>query len=103
MPSVEGNAKRDTSGLGGSILTTSAPRSCKVRAHSGPASTREKSTTRIPFKGPAMSTPRELGETGPVLAERRKTSLEIFRRPDRRLYSCHCLVRSNHTLTDGDM
>jgi hypothetical protein len=47
MPSVEGNAKRETSGLGGSTLMTSAPWSWRVRAQSGPASTREKSTTQV--------------------------------------------------------
>src|SRR5437763_16814268 len=103
MPSVDGNAKRETSGLGGSTLMTSAPRSCKVRAHRGPASTREKSTTRIPLRGPLMSAPRELCETRAVLAERCETGLEVFRCPDRRLYPRHRLVRSHHALVDGDM
>src|SRR5882757_9451985 len=101
MPSVDGNAKRETSGLGGSILITSAPRSCSVRAHNGPASTREKSTTRIPLRGPLMSAPRELGETGPVLAERCKAGLQVFGRPDRRLHSCHCLIGRRHALVNG--
>src|SRR5258707_7868295 len=102
MPSVDGNAKRDTSGLGGSTLMTSAPRSCKVRAHSGPASTREKSTTRIPLRGPLMLAPREFGETGAVLAERGKAGFQIFRRPDRRLYPCHRFVGRGHPVVDGD-
>src|ERR1700730_7608612 len=103
MPSVEGNAKRVTCGLGGATLMTSAPRSCNVRAHSGPASTREKSTTRSPLRGPLMSAPRELGEAGPVLAERRKAGLQIFRRPDRRLDPCHRFVSGGDAVVDGDM
>src|ERR1700744_3137280 len=103
MPSVEGKAKRDTSGLGGSTLITSAPRSCKVRAHNGPASTREKSTTRIPVRGPLMSTPHELGETRAILAECRKARLQVFRCPDRRLDPCHCLIGGGYAFIDRDM
>src|SRR6266478_7359437 len=102
MPSVDGNAKRETSGLGGSTLMTSAPRSCNVRAHSGPASTREKSTTRSPLRGPDMSSPREFGKARPVLAERGETGLEIFRGPDRRLHLRHRLVSGSDALVDGD-
>src|ERR1700730_12006260 len=103
MPSVDGNAKRDTSGLGGSILMTSAPRSCRVRAHKGPASTREKSTTRSPLRGPLMSAPREFRKTGPVLAERCQTGLEIFRGPDRRLYPRHRFVGGGDAFVDRDI
>src|SRR5215469_4513642 len=103
MPSVDGNANRETSGLGGSILMTSAPRSCKVRAHSGPASTREKSTTRIPLKGPLISTPLEFCETRAVLAERGKTRLQVFRSPYWRLDICHCLIGCDYTLVDRNV
>src|SRR3954470_19672964 len=103
MPSVDGNAKRDTSGLGGSILMTSAPRSSNVRAHSGPASTREKSTTRMPERGPLTSAPREFGEAGAVFAERGKPDLEIFGGPDRLLDLGHRLVGREHPLIDGDV
>src|SRR5260370_25582390 len=103
MAAVDGNAKRETSGLGGSTLMTSAPRSCNVRAHKGPASTREKSTTRIPLRGPLMSAPRELGEAGPVLAERCKAGLQIFRRTDRRLDPCHRFVGGSDAVVNGDM
>src|ERR1700751_1183186 len=85
MPGVDGNAKRETSGRGGSILMTSAPRSSNVRAQSGPASTREKSTTRMPERGPLTSAPREFGEAGTVFAERGQTDLEVFGGPDRLL------------------
>src|ERR1700754_428179 len=103
MPSVDGNAKRETSGLGGSTLITSAPRSCNVRAHSGPASTREKSTTRRPLRGPLMSTSPEFGKAGAVLTERRQSGLQIFRCPDRRLDSRHRLVGGGHAVVDGDV
>src|SRR5215470_13964895 len=103
MPGVEGNAKRETSGLGGSILMTSAPRSTKVRAQSGPASTREKSTTRMPESGPLTSTPREFGEAGAVLAERGQTDLEVFGGPDRLLDLGHRFVCCEHPLVDGDV
>src|SRR5437764_978343 len=103
MPSVDGNAKRDTSGLGGSILMTSAPRSCSVLAHKGPARTREKSTTRIPLRGPLMSAPRELCETGTILAIGYKTGLEILRPPYRRLHSRHCFVGGRDALVDCDI
>src|SRR5207302_5219957 len=103
MPSVDGNAKRETSGLGGSILMTSAPRSCKVRAHNGPASTREKSTTRSPLRGPDMSAAREFGEARSVLAERCQTGLEIFRGPDRRLHPRHRLVGGGDAFVDRDI
>src|SRR6266481_7731437 len=102
MPSVDGNAKRETSGLGGSILMTSAPRSSKVRAHNGPASTREKSTTRSPRSGPDMLAPREFGQTRPVLAERGQTGLEVFRRPDRRLHPRHRFVGGGDAFINGD-
>src|SRR5215468_1246142 len=97
MPGVDGNAKRDTSGRGGSILITSAPRSSKVRAQSRPARTREKSTTRIPESGPLMSAPHEFGEAGAVLAERSQTDLEVFGSPDRLLDLGHRFVRCEHT------
>src|SRR5947209_18536488 len=103
MPGADGNAKRDTSGRGGSILITSAPRSSNVRAHSGPASTREKSTTRMPERGPVTSAPRELGKTGTVLAERGQTDLEVFGGPDRLLDLGHRLVGREHPLIDGDV
>src|SRR3546814_7301713 len=51
MPFADGMAKRVTSGRGGSTFTTLAPRSSNVRAQSGPASTREKSTTLMPVRG----------------------------------------------------
>src|ERR1700736_3890106 len=101
MPGVEGNAKRETSGLGGSILITSAPRSSRVRAQSGPASTREKSTTRMPLSGPLMSASREFGEAGAILAERGQPDFQIIRSPDRLLDLGHRLVRCEHPLIDG--
>src|SRR5580704_15284317 len=103
MPGVEGNAKRDTPGRGGSILMTSAPRSSNVRAQSGPASTREKSTTRMPERGPLTSAPREFGEAGAVFAERGQTELEVFGSPDRLLDLGHRLVGCEHPLIDGDV
>src|SRR3984893_17490343 len=101
MPGVEGNAKREISGRGGSILITSAPRSSRVRAQRGPASTREKSTTRMPLRGPLMSAPREFGETRTKLAERSQPDLQILRGPDRLLDVGHRLVRRENTLIDG--
>src|SRR6266567_4203813 len=98
MPSFDGKAKRETSGLGGSILITSAPRSSSVRAQSGPASTREKSTMRMPFRGPAMSAPLKLGESRPVLLERSQADLEILRHPDRLLYFGHGLIGRHDAL-----
>src|ERR1700738_4593565 len=92
MPGVEGNAKRETSGRGGSILITSAPRSSRVRAQRGPASTREKSTTRMPLRGPLMSAPCELGKTRAVLAERVESDFQIIGSPDRLLDVGHRLV-----------
>src|SRR5215468_6724101 len=103
MAVVEGNAKRDMSGRGGSILMTSAPRSSNVRAQSGPASTREKSTTRIPESGPLMSAPREFGETRAVLAERGQPDLEVFGGPDWLLDLGHRFVGREHSLIDGDV
>src|SRR5208282_6860041 len=103
MPGVDGNANRETSGRGGSILMTSAPRSRRVRAHSGPASTREKSTTRMPESGPLMSAPREFGEARAVLAERGQTDLQILGGPDRLLDLGHRLVGYEHPLIDGDV
>src|SRR5258706_8186606 len=103
MPGVDGNAKRDTSGRGGSILMTSAPRSSNVRAQSGPASTREKSTTRMPESGPLISAPRKFGEAGTVFAERGQTDFEVFGRPDRLLDLGHSLVGREHPLIDGDV
>src|SRR6516164_4676686 len=103
MPGVDGNAKRDTSGRGGSILMTSAPRSSNVRAQSGPASTREKSTTRMSESGPLMSAPPEFGEAGPILAERGQTDLEVFRGPDWFLDLGHRFVGREHPLIDGDV
>src|ERR1700736_3896560 len=103
MPGVEGNAKRETSGRGGSILITSAPRSSRVRAQSGPASTREKSTTRMPLSGPLMSAPREFGETRAILAKRGEPDLQILRGPDRLLDLGHRLVGCQNPLIDGDV
>src|SRR5215471_7347269 len=103
MPSVDGNAKRDTSGRGGSILMTSAPRSSNVRAQSGPARPREKSMTRMPESGPLMSPPREFGEAGAVVAKRGQTDLEVFGGPDRLLDLSHRFVGREHPLIDGDM
>src|SRR6516164_1081159 len=103
MPGVDGNAKRDTSGRGGSTLMTSAPRSSNVRAQSGPASTREKSTTRMPESGPLMSAPREFGEARAVLVERGQTDLEVFGGPDRLLDLSHSFVGGEHPLVDGNV
>src|SRR6516225_9785755 len=103
MPDVDGNAKRETSGGGGSILMTSAPRSSNVRAQSGPASTREKSTTRMPDSGPLMSAAREFGKARAVLAERGETDLEVFGGPDWLLDLGHRLVGCEHPLIDGDV
>src|ERR1700751_184615 len=103
MPGVDGNAKRDTSGRGGSILMTSAPRSSEVRAQSGPASTREKSTTRMPESGPLMSAPCEFGEAGAVLAERGQPDLEVLGGRDRLLDLGHRLVGREHPLIDGNV
>src|ERR1700719_4133637 len=107
IPGVEGNANRETSGRGGSILITSAPRSIRVRAQSGPARTREKSTTRMPQRGPLwgplISAPRKLGETGAVLAKRFEPDLQIFGSPDRLLDLGHCLIRREHPLIDRDV
>src|SRR6202007_1156077 len=103
MPGVEGNAKRETSGRGGSILITSAPRSSRVRAQSGPASTREKSTTRMPPRGPLISAPREFRETRAILAERSQADFLIFRGPDRLLKLGHRLVRGEYPLIDGNV
>src|ERR1700747_3174357 len=103
MPSLEGKAKRDTSGLGGSILITSAPRSCRVRAQRGPASTREKSTTRSPLRGPLILFPRKLGKARTVLAARGEAGLEVLRRPDRRLDFWHGHVGGIDAFVDGDV
>src|SRR6267143_1277918 len=99
MPGVEGNAKRETSGLGGSILITSAPRSSRVRAQRGPASTREKSTTRMPPRGPLMSASREFGETGAIFPERGQPNLQVIRCPDRLLDLGHRVV-CNHEIDE---
>src|SRR5271165_1350046 len=103
MPGVDGNAKRETSGRGGSILMTSAPRSSNVRAQSGPASTREKSTTRMPLRGPLISAPGEFGETGAIVAERGQPDLQILRGPDRLLDLGHRLVPREHPLIDRNV
>src|ERR1700719_77595 len=103
MPGVEGNAKRETSGRGGSTLITSAPRSSRVRAQRGPASTREKSTTRMPLRGPLMSAPREFGETRAVLAERGQPDLQILRSPDRLLDLGHSLVGRYDPVINGNV
>src|SRR5467141_161360 len=103
MPGVEGNAKRETSGLGGSILITSAPRSSRVRAQRGPASTREKSTTRMPPRGPLMSASREFGETEAIFPERGQPNLQVIRCPDRLLDLGHRLVCCEYPLIDGDV
>src|SRR6516162_11521358 len=103
MPGVDGNANRETSGLGGAILMPSAPRSSNVRAQSGPASTREKSTTRMPESGPLMSAPREFGEAGAVLTERGQTDLEVFGGPDQLLDLSHSFVGREHPLVDGNV
>src|ERR1700738_1464134 len=102
MPSRFGNAARDTSGRGGSILITSAPRSASVRAHNGPASTREKSTTLSPSSGPAMSIPFESGSTRTGLIESLQSTLEIPRRPDRLLQFEHRFVGGSDALVDRD-
>src|SRR6267378_6783633 len=103
MPGVEGNAKRETSGRGGSILITSAPRSSNVRAQSGPASTREKSTTRMPESGPLMSAPREFGEAGAVLAKRFEPDFQVLGGPDWLLDFGHCFVGREHARVNGDV
>src|SRR5712664_3635128 len=103
MPGVEGNAKRETSGLGGSILITSAPRSSRVRAQSGPASTREKSATRMPLRGPLMSASRELGKARAIFAERGQPAPQILRGPDRLLDIGHRLVGGEDPLIDCDV
>src|SRR5690242_9096971 len=102
MPLRFGNAARDTSGRGGSILITSAPRSASVRAHSGPASTREKSTTLSPSSGPAMSVSFKNGGTRAGLVEGLQSTFEILRRPDRLLQFEHCFVGSSYPLVDRD-
>src|SRR5262245_48268874 len=102
MPSFDGYEARDTSGRGGSILITSAPRSASVRAHSGPASTREKSTTLMPCKGPAMSAPLELGQAGAVGLERGEAGLQVLRGPDGLLHLGHGLVGGGNALVDRD-
>src|ERR1700742_2878874 len=102
MPSRFGNAARDTSGRGGSILITSAPRSASVRAHSGPASTREKSTTLSPSSGPAMSIPFENGGTRAGGVERLQSTLDILRRPDRLLQFEHRFVGGSDAFVDRD-
>src|SRR3984893_7293719 len=103
MPGVEGNAKRETSGRGGSILITSAPRSSRVGAQKGAARTREKSTTRMPLRGPLTSAPREFGEAGAILAERGQPDFQILRSPDRLLDLGHRLVRRENPVIDGDV
>ena len=50
-PSTNGRAVRVTSPSGGSTLVTSAPRSASSRPHSGPETTRERSSTLIPASG----------------------------------------------------
>src|SRR5690349_4444542 len=102
MPSRFANAARDTSGRGGSIFITSAPRSASVRAQSGPASTREKSTTLSPSSGPAMSVPFENGGTRASLVEGLQSTFEILRGPDRLLQFEHRLVGGSHTFVDRD-
>src|SRR5262245_9860798 len=52
-PFTRGLANRVRSPAGGSTLMTSAPRSVSIRVACGPASTRVKSSTRIPASGPA--------------------------------------------------
>src|SRR5215831_8750826 len=103
MPSFDGYDMRDTSGLGGSILVTSAPRSASVRAHNGPASTREKSTTLMPCSGPDMSAPLELGQAGAVGLDRREAGLQVLRGPDRLLHFGHGLVGGCDTLVDRNL
>src|SRR5260370_28503496 len=103
MPGVDGNAKRDTSGRGGSTLMTSAPRSRSVRAQSGPASTREKSTTRMPERGPLISAPREFGKAGAVLAKRFEPDFHVLRGPDPLLCLGHRFVGRQHALVDSDV
>src|SRR5580658_5722006 len=98
MPSFAGNANLATSGLGGSISITSAPSSRSVRAQSGPARTREKSTTRMPLKGPPMSAPLEFGETRSVLPERCEAGFKILRGPDRFLNLRYRQVGRQHAL-----
>src|SRR5689334_1664671 len=100
MPSRFGNAARDTSGRGGSILITSAPRSASVRAHSGPASTREKSTTLSPSSGPAMSIPFENGGARAGGIEGLQSTLEILRRPHGLLQVEHRFVGGSKTFVD---
>src|SRR5258708_16536211 len=101
MPSRFGNAARDTSGRGGSILMTSAPRSASVRGHSGPASTREKSTTLRPSSGPAMSIPFENRGTTAGFIEVLDSTLEILRPPPRFLQFDHRLVVPTDAFPDA--
>jgi NADPH-dependent curcumin reductase len=89
-----------TSGRGGSILITSALRSSKVRVQSGPASTREKSTTPMSVSGPLISAPGESGETGPVLVEGFEPDPEVFGGPDRLLDLGRRLVGGEHAVID---
>src|SRR6266481_5632549 len=99
MPSLNGKEKRDTSGRGGSILITSAPRSANVRPQSGPANTREKSTTLRPWRGPGIITslqrqqdPARSPETtqGPPADQRTPTPVFGFRPSgDRQLRRLH--------------
>src|SRR3546814_7659524 len=103
MPFADGMAKRVTAGRGGSTFTTLAPRSSNVRAQSGPASTREKSTTLMPVRGPPWSAPLEPGEAGAVLAERGEPCLQIVRGPDGLLQFLHRIVGGEHALVRGDI
>ena len=61
MELTRGNEKRVMSPSGGSTLMTSAPMSASIRPQCGPESTREKSSTRTPLRGPG---PRRTGSTG---------------------------------------
>src|SRR5262249_30341131 len=61
-----GPSRRAASPRGGSILTTSAPRSPRIWAQKGPATTIEKSTTATPCSGPigAPSSPARIIRRG---------------------------------------
>src|SRR5436305_1839656 len=52
---MNGGTRRVASPSGGSTLITSAPRSASIRPHSGPETTRDTSTTRVPESGAAPS------------------------------------------------
>ena len=55
VPGLPGATIRVVSSVGGSIFTTSAPRSARMRPHIGPETMRERSRTRTPASGRGSS------------------------------------------------